>query len=196
VPPEARDQSLALALQEVSSEWLSYKKLPELKFAVGGPDAALESSVRLGVARDSQGRIQGFVVWVPVPAKNGWMLEVVRRKASMQRLSGYMVAESLLAFQKESVQYASLSGTPLARAPERWNPGLRLAAAGVARIARGLYDCQGIYRFKRKFNPSWQELYLACPSKASLLPSLVAAARACGYPTRPWQMARLAASLL
>ena len=161
-PPQQRTERLLQEVRRVSQDWLSGKRLPELRFAMGSVAALADPAVRLGTAADCKGRVLGFISWVPVPAKGGWMLELLRRRrGAMAGLSDYVVASSLLSFQQEGSRYASLSGTPLANGVARQRSPLSLALLALLSPARPLYDFEGLRRFKGKFNPKWEPLYLA-----------------------------------
>ena len=143
-------------IDAVSQAWLRAKRPLELRFAFGGAGALLDPTARAAIAEDPHGRIAGFVTWVP--ARGGWMLELLRyRPGVMAGLADFLAAASLLTFRDEGCPYASLSGAPLASLDGA--PSWTLAA--LRRAARPLYDADGLRRFKQKFNPTWTPLYLA-----------------------------------
>ena len=163
-------------IDAVSQAWLRAKRPLELGFAFGGTGALLDPAARAACAEDARGRIAGFITWVP--ARGGWMLELLRyRPGFMAGLADHLVAASLLAFRDEGCPYASLSGTPLAKidgAPA-WT---HAALAALRRAARPLYDADGLRRFKQKFNPTWTPLYLAHTGRLGLPRAALAILRA------------------
>ena len=160
-------------IDTVSQVWLHTKRPIELRFAFGGAGALLDPAARSAIAEDSHGRIAGFVTWVP--ARGGWMLELLRyRPGVMAGLADFLVADSLLAFRSEGCPYASLSGAPLADldGASPWT------LAALRRAARPLYDADGLRRFKQKFNPTWTPLYLAHTGRFGLPRAALAILRA------------------
>ncbi len=160
-------------IDAVSQVWLRTKRPLELRFAFGGAGALLDPATRAAAAEDAHGRIAGFVTWVP--ARGGWMLELLRyRPGVMAGLADFLAAASLLAFRDEGWPYASLSGAPLASLDGA--PSWTLAA--LRRAARPLYDADGLRRFKQKFNPTWTPLYLAHTGRFGLPRAALAILRA------------------
>lgn len=181
VAAKQRTPLLLAELRSVSRAWLARRLLPELHFAFGDMQQTTDPSVRLGVARSAEGRIEGFVTWVPAAGQGGWMLDLLRgRPGSMNnRLSEFLVGSSMLAFRREGSRLASLGGTPLAHVDRRQWPGGRWVFSPLAALARPLYDFEGLRRFKRKFNPTWHPLYLSYRGRFGLAAALTAVALAC-----------------
>ena len=178
VPTDDRTHRFLEELGGISRDWLSGKRLPELRFALGGLASLTDPAVRLGLATDGEGRGLGFVSWVP--AGDGWMMELLRRRRdSMPGLADYLVASSLLAFQAEGSRYASLSGTPLANVAARQPSAIHRTVLSLLSSLRPLYDYEGLRRFKLKFNPRWEQLYIAYTGAGGLPRAVFAVARAC-----------------
>lgn len=194
VSPQDRTEQLYHDAQEVSLEWLSRKRIPELRFAVGSMSSLSDPSIRLGTATDEQGLLLGLVTWVPVPKQDGWMLELLRCRSNvMAGLADYLVATSLLAFQREGCRYASLSGTPLANVKYQAHSMSTRTFLAILSIVRPFYDYRGLHRFKNKFNPRWEPLYIAYTGWGGLPRTLLAVARACSL--RPSAISRALPSL-
>ena len=160
----------------VSEAWLRGKRPPELRFAFGGAGALLDPDARAAAAEDAEGRMAGFITWVP--AGDGWMLELLRyRPGVMAGLADYLTASSLLAFRDEDCPYASLSGAPLTNLTA-CAPWTNAALAALRHAARPLYNADGLRRFKQKFNPAWTPLYLAHTGRFGLPRAALAILRA------------------
>ena len=156
--------------------WLRGKRPPELRFAFGGAGALLDPDARAAAAEDAEGRMAGFITWVP--AGDGWMLELLRyRPGVMAGLADYLTASSLLAFRDEDCPYASLSGAPLTNLTA-CAPWTNAALAALRHAARPLYNADGLRRFKQKFNPAWTPLYLAHTGRFGLPRAALAILRA------------------
>jgi lysylphosphatidylglycerol synthetase-like protein (DUF2156 family) len=111
----------------------------------------------------------GFVTWRSF-AEGGLAMDLMRYAADAPKcLMDYLIAQSLLHFQKEGYKYASLSNAPLANvSPEDeftlLDRGVKLLFENV----RGIYEYRSLFQFKKKFNPVWEGRYLAFPSLESL----------------------------
>jgi lysylphosphatidylglycerol synthetase-like protein (DUF2156 family) len=102
-----------------------------------------------------------------------------RRTEGFKPVMEYLIASSCLAFQAEGARFVSLSGAPLARAPD---------AAPAAPLERLLdsfggamepyYGFRSLHSFKTKFKPRYEPMYLAYRDEADLPRIGVALARA------------------
>lgn len=174
-PPREPDGALLRELRQVSDEWLRRKRLPELGFSLGSFRSVLDPACRVGVARDADGRLVGFVSWTPVPGRNAWMADLMRyRSGVMAGLMDFLVVRSLLDFRAEGYTLASLGGVPLSNVgatPGGWLRGvLDLVFARVQEP----YSARSLLHYKRKFNPTWEPMYLACEHHSRLPLALLA----------------------
>lgn len=182
--PKQRGGRFASNVRSLSEEWLSRKRLPELGYAFGDIDCIRDAGVRVGGVWDGCDQLRGMISWVPVPAKGGWMMELLRyRPGFMPGLADYLVASSVLSFRDEGCRYASLSGSPLAHmtSPQSVGRGLLMRLVSPA---RRVYDYEGMRHFKSKFNPRWNAVYLAYRGFGGLAVTLVALASAFGVRPR------------
>ena len=70
-------------LRAISEGWVSDKSLPEMGFTLGTLREADDPEVRLHLAVDAQGTVEGFTSWMPVwrdGAVVGWCLDLMRRR--------------------------------------------------------------------------------------------------------------------
>ncbi len=165
-------------LQEVSRSWLAAGKGPEMSFSLGTLATLDDPAVTVGLARDADGRLQAFVSWLPVPARRGWALDLMRRRpdgvpGSMESLIVMSIAEA----RARGLEEVSLGLAPLAVVETGSNSladrALRLAYSHLDRFRRS----RSLRRFKAKFAPVWEERYLAVPSASALPEVLVALLR-------------------
>lgn len=163
IPGEIKDQ-----LQDISEQWLSRKGSPEMGFTMGRFDPATLARQKLFVALIA-GRVLGFVTWRTF-AGGGHSLDLMRYAANAPKcLMDYLIAQSLLHFQKEGHKFASLSNAPLANvSPEDefslLDRGVKLLFENV----RGIYEYKSLFQFKKKFAPAWESRYLVFPSLETL----------------------------
>jgi lysylphosphatidylglycerol synthetase-like protein (DUF2156 family) len=163
LPGEIDEQLLV-----ISEQWLSAKGMQELGFTMGRFDPALLAGQRLVVALE-ENRVLGFVSWRPF-AGDGLTIDLMRYAPYAPKfLMDYLIARSILHFQKEGHRLVSLANAPLANVnPEDeftlLDRGVRLLFENV----RGIYEYKSLFQYKKKFNPVWEGRYLAFPSLEAL----------------------------
>ena len=178
-------------LQVISEQWLTQKGMAEMGFTMGRFDPATLARQKLFVAQNGV-RVLGFVTWRTF-AEGGRALDLMRYAAGAPKgLMDFLIARSLLHFQKEGLQFASLSNAPLANVSSE--DELSLLDRGVKLLfenVRGIYEYKSLFQFKKKFNPVWEGRYLAFPSLEMLPRIAVAILRV--HRQRPLERALLSA---
>ncbi|UCR88259.1 bifunctional lysylphosphatidylglycerol flippase/synthetase MprF [Mycetocola spongiae] len=152
-------------VRAISEAWLGDKGLPEMGFTLGGVDEALDPDVRLALAYNAEGEIDGFLSWLPVFAPggeiHGWTLDLMRRReGGFGPVMEYLIGSSARDFSAEGAQIASLSGAPLANIGQ---PGATLIDSlvnGLGEAIEPLYGFRSLHAFKRKFNPRYEPVFL------------------------------------
>lgn len=176
--------SLVAQVRAITEEWVGDKGMPEMGFTLGGVDEALDRRTRVGLAIGADGTVQGVTSWMPVHAGGGriegWTLDMMlRRTHGFRPVVEFLIASSCMAFRDDGARFVSLSGAPLARAPE---------AAPVAPLERLLDSFGGVmepyngfrslHAFKTKFKPRYVPMYLVYREEADLPRIGIALARA------------------
>ena len=165
------DPAIVAQLWEISNDWVGKRSLPEMNFTLGQLTDPPDPEIRTGVAIDQNEQIHGFVTWLPVYARNGWVIDLMRRRGDAFRgVMEFLIAESALAFQAEGCSYVSLSAAPLAHVPrEEHHQGTIERALGYfAERLDTLYHFASLVEFKRKFIPRWEPIFLAYAGPANL----------------------------
>lgn len=166
-------------LQAVSGAWLDSRHSPELGYSLGTLGTLSDPRIVVGLAFAAGGRVDAFVSWLPVPARNGWTLDLMRRRPD----SAYGVIEALIVKSIEEAQRRGIAELSLGVAPrvissgETHRPVDRALEAmywGLDRFQRS----RTLYRFKEKFGPCWEDRYLSVPSTSTLPEVMVALVRA------------------
>jgi len=176
--PEAWS-ALEHELRAVSGRWLRSRGGEELRYSLGTLATLRDPQITVGVAVSATGRLEAFVSWLPVLARGGWTLDLMRRRPD----SEYGVMEALLV---RSIAEAASRGITelslgLVPVPVRTR-GVEEGAGGwlkamywsVSRFQRG----RTLHLFKEKIGPRWEDRYLAVPNALVLPEVLVALARA------------------
>lgn len=156
VPPDVRAQIFA-----ISDAWLEGKGLPPMGFTLGSAADVDDPNVRVAVAVDGEGRVHGFLDWLPMAAAHGWVLDLMRRRPDgFPGVIEFLIGSSLLAFKEAGWRVVSLAAAPLAnQEPEEGSP-LEQALRFVAGHGDRFYNFQSLYAFKKKFQPCWENVYL------------------------------------
>ena len=149
-------------VRAVSTSWLRDKRMPELGFTLGGVHEAMDPNVRVGIAVDAEGTVQGVTSWLPVMGADGrprgWTLDMMRRRdGGFRPVVEFLIAEACLLFQAEGAEVVSLSGAPLARTG---TGVLSRLLDVVGRIMEPWYGFRSLHGFKAKFQPRYESLYL------------------------------------
>ncbi|QRP49279.1 bifunctional lysylphosphatidylglycerol flippase/synthetase MprF [Amycolatopsis sp. FDAARGOS 1241] len=166
--------SLVAQVRAISEEWVGDKGMPEMGFTLGGVDEALDPRTRVGLALDPGGVVHGVTSWLPVYCGDGrvggWTLDVMRRRADGFRpVVEFLIASSCQQFRDEGARVASLSGAPLARAPEAPPAGpLERLLDSFGGAMEPYYGFRSLHTFKMKFNPRYVPMYLAYREEADL----------------------------
>jgi lysylphosphatidylglycerol synthetase-like protein (DUF2156 family) len=167
--------SLVAQVRAISEEWVGDKALPEMGFTLGGVDEALDPHVRVGLAEDATGQVQGVTSWLPVYGGDGevrgWTLDVMRRRhdGTFRPVVEFLIASSCLTFQSEGAQFVSLSGAPLARAKgDEATAALDRLLDTLGERLEPMYGFRSLHAFKNKFAPRYEPMYLVFRDEADL----------------------------
>ena len=160
-------------LRAISEAWVGDKDLPEMRFTLGTLDEAEDPEVRLALALAPNGDVDGFLSWLPVygddGAVRGWTLDLMRRRdGGFGPVMEYLIGSSAKQFSEEGAQIMSLSGAPLAH---DYPPDAGMIAALSDRLAEALepvYGFGSLHRFKQKFHPRYETMYLLFRDESDL----------------------------
>ncbi|MGD8396542.1 MAG: DUF2156 domain-containing protein, partial [Candidatus Eiseniibacteriota bacterium] len=108
-------ESLRAQCAAISAQWLAGKELPEMEFTLGTLRDMDDPEVRVTLAVDAAGTVHAFADWLPIYARRGWVIDLMRRRPGcMTGAMEFLIASALLAFQQRGDRVASLSVAPLA----------------------------------------------------------------------------------
>ncbi len=176
-------------LRQISNEWLASRRASEKGFSMGRFDPHRLAREWVAVAWDRpRGRAVAFVTWVPIWARRGWALDLMRRRDDAPGgVMEFLVAKSVESARERGDALLSLSLSALAKVD-----GSERKAAGVAEpdkaperaraflmqhLAR-CYEFEGLFRWKEKFNPAFEDRYLVYPDPLALPQVALALVRA------------------
>ena len=183
----ATSPALLEAMRVISQEWLHAHPGGERGFCMGRFDPARLPREWLAVAVHAPtGRVEGFVTWVPIWARRGWALDLMRRRLDARPgTMELLIVRSVEAARARGDALLSLSLSALARVEEpapapvtEAGRGSSIAAGGapdpdrareflMQHLAR-FYDFKGLFRWKKKFDPRFEDRYLVYPGPLAL----------------------------
>lgn len=175
--------SVRAQLRAISESWVGDKGLPEMGFTLGTLVEADDPEVRLALAVAANGDVDGFLSWLPVFGADrrveGWTLDLMRRRdGGFAPVMEYLIASSAVRFREEGARLMSLSGAPLAH---DYPPDAGIISTLSDRLADALepvYGFGSLHRFKEKFHPRYETLWLLYRDESDLArigPALVRA---------------------
>jgi len=122
------------------------------------------------------------VTWEPIWARRGWALDLVRRRQSSAAGSmELLVIRSVEEARARGDAMLSLSLSALADVERDEESGPEEFARARAFLRRHLarfYDFEGLFRWKSKFNPRFEDRYLVYPGPLALPRVAIALVRA------------------
>ena len=163
-------------LREISTEWTKGRPGGERGFCMGRFDPAQLRDVWLAVAWDpARRRIEAFCTWTPIWARRGWAIDLMRRhRDAPTGAMELLVVRSIEHARARGDELLSLALSALvkvqARAESAEEPTVTEDPARtflIQRLSR-FYDFQGLFRWKRKFNPDFEDRYLIYPHALAL----------------------------
>lgn len=156
-------------VRAISEQWTGDKGLPEMRFTLGTVEEALDPESYVGLAVDAGGNLHGVTSWLPVygPASDGephivgWTLDLMRRRdGGFSPVMEFLIASSAQWFSEQGYQFVSLSGAPLVRPAEVEAGPVDQVLEQIGGLIEPLYGFKSLHKFKQKFNPRHESLYL------------------------------------
>ncbi len=174
-------------MRAVSNEWARGRSGGERGFCMGRFDATHLRDVWVAVAyNETARRIEAFVSWVPVPGRRGWALDLTRRRGGAPLgTMELLVVRSVEAARTRGDAIVSLSLSALAKVDEPAETPAesegaepdRARAFLMQHLAR-FYDFKGLFQWKKKFDPVFEDRFLVYPAPLTLPAVTLALVRA------------------
>lgn len=182
-------QAVRQQIRAISEDWVAEQALPEMGFTLGGLEQLDDPAVRCSVVLDPAGQVQAVASWLPLYQGGrlaGWTLDFMRRRpGGFNHSMELLIASSALDLKAQGYRILSLSGTPLTRTTDDTgsagevntaavttvDPPMRALDRTLDLLATGLepvYGFGSLLRFKAKFQPRFDPLFLLYPDPAAL----------------------------
>ncbi|MDD3278716.1 MAG: DUF2156 domain-containing protein [Lachnospiraceae bacterium] len=168
-PTKHQDPAVEAEFSRITDEWLDGKKSGELVFTLGnvGFDAPMDK--RYFYALDQEGKMVGFVVYVPFGGMTGYMADVTRRSKDAPRgVMELIHVTAIEKFKEEGIAWMSMGLAPLAHMDEGEDKDslTNKLLAYVYEHLNGFYGFKDLFRAKEKYNPTmWVPGYFAFDPK-------------------------------
>jgi phosphatidylglycerol lysyltransferase len=155
-------------LRAVLRQWLATRGLPPLGFLVL-PDILDTLDDRRTFVAERDGRVVGFLIGTPVPARDGWLVEEWPRTPDAPNGTTHSLVDAAMrAFAADGSSYATLGLAPLAEHgggtmadQPAW---LRVVLRWVRAHGRRFYNFAGLEAFKAGMQPAgWEPIYAIAP---------------------------------
>ncbi|MGD8414313.1 MAG: phosphatidylglycerol lysyltransferase domain-containing protein, partial [Candidatus Latescibacterota bacterium] len=128
---------------------------------------------------DGAGHVHAYADWLPVYARRGWVIDLMRRREdAMAGVMDFLIGTSLMAFKERGYQMASLSTAPLAGLDSGETSLVQWILRRIYERSHTYYDFGSLFRYKEKFQPHWEHIYLMHRGLATLPTAAVALTRA------------------
>jgi lysylphosphatidylglycerol synthetase-like protein (DUF2156 family) len=138
-----------------------------------------EENKRFFVARNDAGKLVGFLMASPIPARAGWYLEdVLRASDAPNGTADLLVFETMKILAAEGVQLVTLGTAPLATDGEdEVSSNGNYFTKHMLNVSRkhlnAFYNFRGLRHFKAKFVPTWWESEYVLIPRGVFAPLLV-----------------------
>jgi phosphatidylglycerol lysyltransferase len=184
-PSDDPDHLLA-QLREISHEWMKGRPGGEKGFCMGRFEPGELDQVWLSVAWDPAAeRVEAFCTWTPIWARRGWAIDLMRRRDDAPTgAMELLVVRAVEHARERGDLLMSLSLSALVKVEPREAPAAEARVTEdparaflIHRLSR-FYDFQGLFRWKRKFNPDFEDRFLVYPYGMALPRIAIALVRA------------------
>ena len=179
---------LTVELQRLSERW-RYGE-PERGFSMAH-DALYDellADASVVLARDGDGRVRGFLHFVPVFGRRAVSLAFMRRdRDTPNGLTEFMVVRAIEQLRARGVREASLNFAVFARLIHDPRSRLERLTGRVLLLADRCFQIERLYRFNAKFFPRWEPRYVVFERRLSFPRVGLAALWAEGQLPKPWR---------
>lgn len=164
-PLQSQPRAIVDQVRDLSDRWVAEKDLPEMGFTLCGIEEAEDPQTRVSLAIDAEGVVHAVVSWLPIYGSRGvvrgWTLDVMRRTNDGFPLAvDFLIASSMLEFQREGARLVSLSGAPLVGAGAGSGAIIKKVFDLLGTALEPAYGFRSLHAYKRKFQPRYEPMYL------------------------------------
>lgn len=163
-PLESKDSNIEHQFTDISKEWFEHKNSEEMVFMIGGMGLNNPLDRRYFYASDVDGKILGFVVFLPYLSGKGYLADVTRRRNDApQGVLEKIIYDAFMQMKSEGVVWGNMGLSPLYNVAE--GDKATITAKLFNYIYENInksYDFKALHHAKEKYAPTeWQPRYLA-----------------------------------
>jgi lysylphosphatidylglycerol synthetase-like protein (DUF2156 family) len=165
-------------LRVISDQWLSYQTGGEKAFGLGSFDVHYIDRLPLATVRDRDGLIVAFATLWPTADKSRLGVDLMRYgDDGPNGVMDYLFAEMFLWAKGEGYKAFDLNTAPASGVKPSWQAPVLTSMATLAyKFGENIYNFQGVRRFKSKFHPEWEDVFMASPKSSNAFAAAMAAA--------------------
>jgi lysylphosphatidylglycerol synthetase-like protein (DUF2156 family) len=165
-------------LTEISNQWLAYQTGGEKGFGLGRFDVHYIDRLPLATVRNPDGKIMAFASLWPTADKSRIGVDLMRYgDDGPNGVMDYLFAEMFLWAKAQGYRYFDLNTSPGTGVEvSAQAPVLTTLAKLMYEHGENIYNFKGVRRFKMKFHPDWEDVYLAAPHTSNAFGAAMAAA--------------------
>jgi phosphatidylglycerol lysyltransferase len=164
-PLEFRNKNYEAEIAILSRKWLSKKKTGEFTFLVGSPSLDDPSDRKYFLVVDSSNILHAFLVCVPIYARKGIYLDIMRYKDKPLRgTTELLIREVFRMLKDQGYALASLGSAPLAdvTSDEQKKQLIQHALKFTYNNLNYFYRFKPLFAYKQQFGPTqWEPKYFA-----------------------------------
>ena len=165
LPPGAATDIIG-ELRSVSDEWLGHHAGGDKGFSMGGFHPRYVAEFPVAVVR-FQGKVAAFATLWITAGRSAYSMDLMRyADDAPKNVMDYLFVELIARGRAQGYQAFDFGMAPLAGLDQR---PLAPIMSRVGRLlfdrAEEIYNFQGVYRYKDKYDPVWQPRYIAAPHK-------------------------------
>lgn len=180
VHPAPVSDDLLATMREISDEWLAEIGGSEKQFSLGWFTDDYMRELPIMAIYDADGCMQAFTNLMPEFQRNELTIDLMRHRADMERGVMDLLFVRLFEYAREQGHHTfNLGLAPLAGVGDEPDDSrMEKALHYIFEHLNQFYSFQGLYDFKAKFDPTWEERYLIYPNVTALAAIGVALIRA------------------
>jgi glycosyltransferase 2 family protein len=165
-------------LTEISNDWLKYQSGGEKGFGLGRFDVHYIDRLPLATVRAPDGKIVAFASLWPTADKSRIGVDLMRYgDDGPNGVMDYLFAEMFLWAKAQGYRHFDLNTSPGSGVEiNAQAPFLTTLAKIIYEHGENIYNFKGVRRFKTKFHPEWENVYMAGPNSSSAFIAAMAAA--------------------
>jgi lysyl-tRNA synthetase class 2 len=169
VEGHALDAPTFAAMERVSAAWRGGRPERGFSMALDAIRREDQQDTFVQLARDGEGRLRGFLHFVPAYGRPAMSLSLMRRERETPNgLTEFMVVRAIEDLRAREVEELSLNFAAFARFLHSPRGRLEKLAGRLALRADAVFQIERLYRFNAKFSPRWEPRYAMYESVLSL----------------------------